>query len=63
MLKSKVGLLVAAATAYGIYRYSKMSAEQKKELMTKGRDFVDKNFGSLGNVFGKKKQPVNGTTM
>ncbi len=60
MLKNKVGLLVAAAAAYGIYKYSKMSPAQKENLKNKGKDFIDRNFGELNNLFGKKTNPVNG---
>jgi hypothetical protein len=61
MQRSRVGLLLAAAAAYGYYRYSKMSPEQKNSLKTKGKDFIDKNLGGLGNLFGKKKQATNGS--
>ena len=54
MQKSKIGLLLAAAAAYGAYRYSKMTPEQKSSLKAKGKDFVDKNLGGLNNLFGKK---------
>lgn len=54
MLKGKLGLLVAAAAAYGAYRYSKMTPEQKRDLKEKGKSFVDKNLGGLNNMFGKK---------
>lgn len=61
MFKSKVGLLLAAAAAYGAYRYSKMSPESKNSLKTKGKDFVDKQLGGL-NLFGKKTSTTpNGT--
>lgn len=60
MQRKGIGLLLAAAAAYGYYRYSKMSPEQKNGMMQKGRDFVDKNLGGLKNVFGKKTSPVNG---
>jgi hypothetical protein len=54
MQRGKIGLLVAAAAAYGVYRYSKMSPEQKASLKSKGKNFVDKNLGGLTNMFGKK---------
>ena len=59
-MKKNVGLLLAAAAAYGAYRYSKMSPEQKNSLMTKGKDFLNKNLGDLGDLVGKKKTTVNG---
>jgi hypothetical protein len=60
MQKKGLGLLLAAAAAYGYYKYSKMTPEEKNGLKEKGKKFVDKNFGGLGNFFGKKTSPVNG---
>jgi len=53
MQKKGLGLLIAAAAAYGYYRFSKMTPEQKKAWKEKGMKFIDENF-SLGNLFGKK---------
>lgn len=61
MQKSKVGLLIAAAAAYGAYRYSKMTPEQKSKLKTKGKDFLDKNLGGLNNLFPKSKATPDGS--
>lgn len=55
-----VGLLLAAAAAYGAYRYSKMSPQQKTDLKSRGKGFLDKNLGGLTNLFGKKSSVVNG---
>ena len=60
MQKKLLGLIFAAA-AYGVYRYTKMTPEQKAELKRRGGDFLDKNMGSFGNVFGKKPT-VTGTS-
>jgi hypothetical protein len=61
MTRGKLGLLLAAgAAAYGAYRVSKMTPEQKNNLRTKGKDFFDKNFSGLGNLFGKKTTSTNG---
>jgi hypothetical protein len=60
MSKNKIGLLLAAAAAYGVYRYSKMTPEQKTNLKTKGKEFIDKNLGDLTNLVGKKKAATNG---
>ena len=60
MQRKGLGLLLAAAAAYGYYKYSKMTPEEKNGLREKGKKFVDKNLGGLGNVFGKKTSPVNG---
>lgn len=60
MANSKVGLLLAAAAAYGAYRYTKMTAEQKSSLKAKGKDFLNKNLGDMNNLFGKTKTATNG---
>ncbi len=55
-MKSKgLGLLLTAAAAYGYYRYSKMTPEQKSSLRQKGKSFVDKNLGGLTDMVNKKK--------
>ena len=61
MTRSKIGLLLAAAAAYGVYKYSKMTPQQKSDLKTKGKDFLNKNMGSFNNLFGTKKATVNGS--
>ena len=66
-MKSKPGigsLLLIGAAAFGAYKYSKMSDQQKKDLVNKGKKLVDENLGSITNVFGKKQgrtAAVNGT--
>ena len=62
MQKRGLGLLLAAAAAYGYYKYSKMTPEQKTQLKQKGKDFVDKNLKGVGNLFGKKPSPTNGNS-
>ena len=59
MQRKLLGLLFAAA-AYGIYRYTKMTPEQKADLKKRGGDFLEKNMGSVGNLFGQK-HPVTET--
>lgn len=54
-------LLLLGAAAFGAYKYSKMSDQQKKDLVSKGRKLVNDNLGSIGNVFGKKNTTANGT--
>ena len=49
-----IGLLLAAAAAYGAYRYSRMSAEQKNDLRQRGKDFLDKEIKGVSNMFKKK---------
>jgi hypothetical protein len=60
MQRKGMGLLLAAAAAYGYYRYSKMTAEQKESWRQKGKDFIDKNTGGLKDLFGKKSSAMNG---
>jgi hypothetical protein len=60
MQRKGLGLLLAAAAAYGAYRYSKMTPEQKNNLRQKGKDLLDKNLGGMKNMFGKKTNPANG---
>ncbi len=57
----KIGLLLAAAAAYGAYRVSKMTPEEKNSLKTKGKDFLNKNLGGLNDLMAKKKSTVNGS--
>ena len=48
-------LLLLGAAAFGAYKYSKMSDQQKTDLKNKGKKFVDDNLGGLKNAFGGKK--------
>lgn len=59
MQRKGLGLLLAAAAAYGAYRYSKMSPEQKNNLKQRGKDFLDKNLGGVKNMFGTKTPTTN----
>jgi hypothetical protein len=54
MQRQSLGLLLAAAAAFGIYKYRKMTPEQKNDLRARGKDLLDRKFG-LGNLFGKKQ--------
>jgi hypothetical protein len=60
MQRKLLGLLFAAA-AYGFYRYSRMTPEEKTDLKKRGKEFLDKNMGGVGNILGKKPvtAPVN----
>ena len=60
MQRRGLGLLMAAAAAYGYFRYRKMTPEQKRDLQQRGKSFLDKNLGGLNNLFGKKT--TNGNT-
>ena len=59
MQRKLLGLLFAAA-AYGIYRYTKMTPEEKSDLKRKGKEFLSKSMG-FEDVNGKKPStvPVN----
>jgi hypothetical protein len=45
------------AAAFGAYKYSKMSDQQKKDLMDKGKKLVNDNLGSIKNRFGGQNAP------
>ena len=57
MLKT-LGLLLAGAAAFGIYKYSKMTPQQKKDLKEKGQDFLNKKM-RMGNLVAKKRPVGN----
>lgn len=57
-MRKTLGLLLAGAAAFGIYKYSKLTPQQKKELREKGKDFIDKNM-RMGNLFAKKRPAGN----
>lgn len=64
MQKKAIGLLLAAAAAYGYYRYSKMTPDQKKRMMSKGKELLKDNFGGIGDFFGDaKKKAAKATTV
>lgn len=53
MAKTSLGsLLVAGAAAYGLYKLSKMSAEERNGLVEKGKKVVNDNLGNLKTKFG-----------
>ena len=57
-MRKTISLLLAAAAAFGLYKYSKMTPQQKKDLREKGRDFWDKNMRT-GQMFTKKRPASN----
>jgi hypothetical protein len=63
MQKKSLGLLLAAAAAaFGLYKYSKMSPQEKNNLKAKGKDFFNNKF-RLGNLFRKKQTATNGSNV
>lgn len=59
MQRKGLGAILAAAAAYGYYRYSKMTPEQKANLRQRGKSFVDKNLSGVRNMFNKKTGPAD----
>ena len=59
MLRNRTGLLLAGLAAFGYYKYSKMTPEQRSNLIEKGKGLLNKNFGGLENLFGKKTPQTN----
>ncbi len=49
MQKKLMGLILAAA-AYGLYKYSRMTPEEKENIKNKGKDFLNKNIGRRFNT-------------
>ena len=56
-------LLLLGAVAFGVNKYSKMTDQQKKDLVDKGKKLVNDNLGSFNNLLGKKTETpsMNGT--
>jgi hypothetical protein len=50
-------LLLAGAAAYGLYKVSKMSTQERSDLLNKGKKLVNDNLGSLKSTLGR-----NGST-
>lgn len=52
--KTSIGsLLVAGAAAYGLYKLSKMSSEERSQLVEKGKKLVNDNVDNLKDKFGR----------
>lgn len=52
--KTSLGsLLLAGAAAYGLYRLSKMSTEERNDLVEKGRRLFADNLGNLKSALGR----------
>jgi hypothetical protein len=58
MQRKLLGLLFSAA-AYGFYKYSRMTPEQREDLKKRGRDFLNRNFKAMGNSFDRKPATVS----
>ena len=50
-------LLLLGAAAFGAYKYSKMTDQQKKDLLDKGKRLVNDNLGAIKNRFGGQNAP------
>ena len=54
MAKPSLGsLLLAGAAAYGLYKVSKMSSQERSDLVNKGKKLVNDNLGSLKDKLGR----------
>lgn len=49
-------LLLTGLAAYGVYKYSKMSSQEKSELIAKGKKLVNEN---IGNLSGRASNTAN----
>lgn len=59
--KASIGsLLLAGAAAYGLYKLSKMSTEERTELVEKGKRMVADNLGNLKTTFGRAGSSPDG---
>jgi len=54
-------LLLLGAAAFGAYKYSKMSDQQKRDLMDKGKKLVNDGVSSIKNRFGGQNAPEGGS--
>lgn len=52
-MKKSLALVLGALAAFGLYKYSKMSPEQKNNLKAKGKNLMDK--ARMDNLFGRKQ--------
>ncbi len=50
---------MAGAAAYGLYKLSKMSADERKGLVEKGKKLVNDNLGSVKSAFGRNGSNPN----
>jgi hypothetical protein len=58
MQRKLLGLLFAAV-AYGFYKYSRMTPEEKQDIKQRGKDLL-KDLGGVGNnPTGRKMAPVS----
>jgi hypothetical protein len=55
------GLLLAGAAAYGLYKLSKLSAEERNDLVNKGKKLVQDKVPGLKNAFGSSNEDTNAT--
>jgi hypothetical protein len=53
MQGKSLSLILAAAAAYGLYKYSKLSTREKDNLKMKGKDFLNKNLNGLSRLLAK----------
>lgn len=54
------GLLLAGLAAFGAYKYSKLSEDEKRRLLDRGKKLVNDNLGNLKNSFGNQRANTEG---
>lgn len=52
-------LLMAGAAAYGLYKLSKMSSEERTQLVEKGKKLVTENVDTLKDKLGRNGSSPN----
>ncbi len=55
-------LLVAGAAAYGLYKLSKMSTEERSQLVEKGKKLVSDNLDTVKGALGRNGSSPNAHT-
>ena len=53
------GLLLAGAAAYGLYKLSKLSAEERTDLVNRGKKLVADNVPGLKKALSGEGSPAN----
>lgn len=56
-------LLLLGAAAFGAYKISKMSDQEKKDLLNKGKKLVNDNLGGLKNMWSKNGGQATGSAI
>ena len=60
--RSLGSLLLAGAAAYGLYKLSKMSSEERSNLVEKGKKLVSDNLDTVKGALGRNGSTPNART-